>query len=53
MPPVPSSYTLSSSQNIPYNYGLDILSMIEPLLNEFLEEEVDNCKKSYVSEFTC
>ena len=51
MPLTPVEYVLSSSQNIPFHYVMTILSNMEPVLTESLEEERDDYEQYYLNGF--
>ena len=49
MPMAPSANVLSASQNRPLQYVMDILSTMEPLCDEYLDEEQDDIERYNVS----
>ena len=49
MPMAPSAYVLSASQGRPLQYVMDILSTMEPLYDEYLDEEQDDIERYNVS----
>ena len=49
MPMAPSANVLSASQNRPLQYVMDILSTMEPLCDEYLDEEQDDIEWYNVS----
>ena len=51
VPLTPLSYLLSSSQNIPFHYVTNILSNMEPVSTEYLDEEQDDYEQYYVNQF--
>ena len=51
--PLPGTFNLSASQYRAYHHVLQILSTMEPVPNDFLEEEVDDFEPNYVSQFAC
>ena len=51
VPLTPLSYLLSSSQNRPFHYVTNILSNMEPVSAEYLDEEQDHYEQYYVNQF--
>ena len=47
----PLPYVLSSSQSRPFHYVMSILSNMDSLSNEFLDEEQDDYEQYYVNQF--
>ena len=39
MPMAPSAYVLSPSQSRPFHYVMDVLSNMEPVSHEFIDED--------------
>ena len=50
---IPAGYKLSGSQNQPYQHVLEILKTMQPVSDEYLEEEVDDYEQTNVSQFAC
>ena len=50
---IPATYKLSLSQNQPYQHVLKILTTMQPVSDEYLEEEVDDYEQTNVSQFAC
>ena len=51
VPPTPLPYVLSSSQRRPFHYVMNIISNMEPVLTEFLDEEQNDYEQYYVNKF--
>ena len=49
IPMAPIAYPLSASQNRLFQYIMDLLSTMEPVSDEYLEQEQDDIERSNVS----